>query len=51
MLAMFDFPDPNVHAARRIETTTALQKLFNMNSPFMIAQSKQLAKRIEDLTK
>jgi hypothetical protein len=48
MLAMFDFPDPNVHAARRIETTTALQKLFNMNSPFMIAQSKQLAKRIED---
>ena len=46
MLSMFDFPDPNVHAAQRVETTTALQRLFHLNSPFMVAQSEKLAERI-----
>ncbi len=36
MLALFDFPDPNAHSARRSETTTPLQKLFVLNSPFMV---------------
>jgi hypothetical protein len=47
LLAMFDFPDPNIHADRRVETTTPLQKLFIMNSPFMTAQAKSLAERLQ----
>jgi hypothetical protein len=46
MLALFDFPDPNVHAERRTTTTTALQKLFVLNSPFMLEQAKDLAENI-----
>jgi len=45
LLAMFDFPDPNVHAASRVETTTALQKLFVLNSPFMVEHAAALAER------
>ena len=45
MLAMFDFPDPNVHAGSRVETTTPLQKMFVLNSPFMVAQVSALAER------
>jgi hypothetical protein len=43
LLALFDFPDPNIHADRRVETTTPLQKLFVMNSPFMVRQAAALA--------
>jgi hypothetical protein len=46
MLALFDFPDPNVHADRRIETTTPLQKMFVLNSPFMVFQAARLAARL-----
>jgi hypothetical protein len=46
MLATFDFPDPNVHAARRVRTTTPLQKLFVLNSPFMIRQADALVDRL-----
>jgi hypothetical protein len=46
MLAMFDYPDPNTHSERRVETTTPLQKLFAMNSPLMLANAESLAKRI-----
>jgi hypothetical protein len=46
MLALFDFPDANAHADRRLETTTPLQKLFVLNSPFMLAQAERLAKRL-----
>jgi len=42
MLALFDFPDPNVHAERRAKTTTALQKLFVLNSPFMLEHASDL---------
>lgn len=45
MLAMFDFPDPNVHAGTRVETTTPLQKMFVLNSPFMVAHVDALAER------
>lgn len=48
MLALFDFPDPNVHAASRAETTTPLQKMFVLNSPFMVTQAEALAKRCRD---
>jgi hypothetical protein len=46
MLALFDFPDPNAHADRRVETTTPLQKMFVLNSPFMVAQAARLAERL-----
>lgn len=48
LLRQFDFPDANVHSARRLETTTPLQKLFLMNSPFMIAQANALAEAISN---
>jgi hypothetical protein len=43
LLALFDFPDPNIHADHRVETTTPLQKLFVINSPFMVRQAQVLA--------
>lgn len=46
LLALFDFPDPNVSADRRQETTTPLQKLFLLNSEFMISQAGALAQRV-----
>ncbi len=47
MLALFDYPDPNVHADHRTETTTPLQKLFVLNSPFMVAEAASLAQRLQ----
>lgn len=46
MLARFDFPDPNAHSPGRHETTTPLQKLFLLNSPFLIHHASTLAERI-----
>ncbi|CAN5791352.1 hypothetical protein BH23PLA1_BH23PLA1_13100 [soil metagenome] len=46
MLALFDFPDPNVHSEGRSNTTTPLQKLFLLNSPFLIEQAEALADRL-----
>ena len=46
MLMQFDYPDANVHAAKRSSTTTAVQKLFVMNNHFMVEQAKRLAKRV-----
>ena len=46
ILIQFDYPDANVHSAKRSDTTTAIQKLFIINSSFMVEQAKSLAKRI-----
>ncbi len=46
MLALFDHPDPNMHAPGRYKSTTALQKLFAMNNPMMVAQAQRLAERL-----
>lgn len=48
-LMLFDYPDANVHAARRSNSTTPTQKLYVMNSPFIIEQAKQLARRIQQI--
>ncbi len=48
MLALFDFPDPNAHSEHRVRTTTPLQKLFVLNSPFLIHQADALADRLRD---
>ncbi len=46
MLARFDFPDPNAHSAGRHQTTTPLQKLFLLNSPFLVHHSQRFADRV-----
>ncbi|TWU02336.1 PSD1 and planctomycete cytochrome C domain-containing protein [Stieleria varia] len=51
LLARFDFPDPNAHSAKRVETTTPLQKLFLMNSPFMIQQAQSLSELTQNSTR
>ena len=45
VLALFDFPNPNNTSEQRLQTTVPLQKLFFMNSPFVIEQSTALAAR------
>jgi hypothetical protein len=46
LLARFDFPDPNTHSDWRTQTTTPLQKLLALNSPFMLAQATAVAERV-----
>ena len=47
MLRLFDFPDPTAHSANRIPTTTPLQQLFTLNSPFLQQQASALMKRLK----
>src|SRR5437764_7842473 len=47
LLRLHDFPDPTTHSAGRIPTTTALQQLFVLNSPFMQQQGLLLARRLQ----
>ncbi|MDF1860530.1 MAG: DUF1549 and DUF1553 domain-containing protein [Verrucomicrobiales bacterium] len=46
MLALFDFPDPNLHSPFRSETTTPIQKLFVMNHPLLVNRARALASRM-----
>jgi hypothetical protein len=45
-LLQFDYPDANVHAEARSATTTPLQKLFVLNSPFLLERARALAARL-----
>ena len=47
ILRLYDFPDPVTHSPQRLPTSTALQQLFVLNSPFMISQAQGLLSRIE----
>jgi hypothetical protein len=47
MLRLFDFPDPVTHSAVRLPTTTPLQQLFTLNSPFLQQQATALVKRLQ----
>jgi hypothetical protein len=47
MMAM-DYPDANVHAEKRDSTTTAMQKLFQMNSEFVTTRAKSVAQRLDN---
>ncbi len=49
LLRMFDFPDANVTADKRVVTTVPQQQLFALNSVFMATQAKAFAARIEKL--
>jgi hypothetical protein len=46
LLMQFDYPDANVHAEKRALTTTPMQKLFMLNSPFMLARAKAFAAKM-----
>ena len=41
---LFDLPDPKAHAERREATTTPVQQLYFLNSPFVRRAATQLAK-------
>ena len=48
VLRVFDFPDANRHGEGRDATTTPLQQLYFLNSPFLLARSAKLAGRTFD---
>lgn len=45
-LALFDFPNPNLTAEKRIVTATPLQQLYFLNGEFLAARAEALAKRL-----
>ena len=42
LLQLYDFPEATMHSPSRETTTTPLQQLFVLNSPFMRAQAEAL---------
>jgi hypothetical protein len=46
LLLQFDYPDANVHAEKRSVTTTATQKLYLLNHPFVLHQASAFAARL-----
>jgi hypothetical protein len=50
VLALFDFPNPVATSEQRLPTLVPLQKLFFMNSDFVMEQSKLLAKKLTEST-
>jgi len=47
MQRLMDFPDPTTHIPARDVTTTPLQQLFVLNSPFMLDQATALANQCQ----
>jgi len=47
MLRLHDFPDPGSHSPARETTTTPLQQLFVLNSPFVQTWAAALARRLQ----
>jgi hypothetical protein len=45
VLRLFDFPDAKRHSEERLPTTTPLQQLYLLNSPFVEQQAAALANR------
>ena len=46
LLTLFDFPDPSIHAERRVATNTSVQRLFFLNSEFIKQQAAGLLARV-----
>jgi hypothetical protein len=46
-LLMHDFPDPGLHSPQRMHTTTPLQGLYVLNSPFVMEQARLLVDRLQ----
>jgi hypothetical protein len=51
VLALYDFPDPTMTAPQRDLTTSPLQQLFVMNSPFMKERAEDLVKAVDKDTR
>ncbi|HEU0120929.1 MAG TPA: PSD1 and planctomycete cytochrome C domain-containing protein [Bryobacteraceae bacterium] len=49
-LALFDFPNPNLSAEKRIVTATPLQQLYFLNGEFLAARAEALAKQLTGST-
>ena len=49
LLKNYDFPDPMQSSAWRDQTTTSLQQLFVLNSPFIQDSAKALAKAVSEI--
>jgi mono/diheme cytochrome c family protein len=47
VLGLFDFPSPQGTSEQRMETNVPLQRLFFMNSDFVMSQAKALAGRVD----
>src|SRR5262249_28377579 len=47
MLRLHDVPDATAHSPGRVPTTTPLQQLFVLNSPFVQEQAAALAKQMK----
>ena len=45
-LMQFDYPDANIHAERRSNTTTPTQKLYLLNNPFVLARASTLQRKL-----
>ena len=45
-LALFDYPSPSVTSAQRVVTNVPLQRLFFLNSEFILCQAEALAQRL-----
>jgi hypothetical protein len=48
LLRLHDFPDPKAHNPARAPTTTPLQGLFALNSPFLRRQAQALVRRLDE---
>jgi hypothetical protein len=48
MLSLFDFPDANNTSEHRLLTSGPLQRLFFLNSSFVVQESKALAERLKN---
>jgi hypothetical protein len=48
VLSVFDFPNPNQTSEERAVTVGPLQRLFFLNSDFMLECSKSLASRLAE---
>lgn len=46
LLRLYDFPDPLTHSPNRAPTTTPLQQLYYLNSPFIQEQASALSARL-----
>jgi hypothetical protein len=48
-LSLFDYPVPNATSEARNQTNVPVQRLFFMNSPFVLAESKALVREAKDV--
>jgi hypothetical protein len=47
LLALFDFPNPNLTSEQRVSTNVPLQQLFFLNSDLMLEKAQAVARRLE----